>query len=93
MISDGAPTDDWRVAALHAREMASKKKLVSLMVGVGGANMDILREFSNRPACKLQGLKFSEFFQWLSASMSRVSSSNSTASSVQLPPMDTWASI
>lgn len=93
VISDGAPTDVWQHVAQKTKELSNSGKLVSLMVGVNDADMDILGEFSNRPALKLQGLNFSDFFQWLSASMSRVSSSSSTASSVNLPPVDSWASI
>lgn len=84
---------DWQAAAQRARSMAEQRKLVSLMVGVNDANMQVLGQFSNRPALKLDGLKFAEFFQWLSASMSRVSASASTTASVALPAMDGWASI
>lgn len=93
MISDGVPTDDWQAAAQRARSLAEQRKLVSLMIGVNDANTQILGQFSNRPAIKLDGLKFAEFFQWLSASMSRVSASASTTTSVALPAMDGWASI
>lgn len=93
VISDGSPTDSWQNAAQQARTLAENKKLVSLMVGVNDADMNILGQFSNRPALKLDGLRFNDFFQWLSASMSRVSASNSTAAQVALPPVDTWASI
>ncbi len=93
VISDGSPTDSWHVAARQARELAEQRKLVPLMVGFRGADMQVLGQFSNRPAMKLEGLKFAEFFQWLSASMSRVSASASTSASVNLPGMDGWASI
>lgn len=62
-------------------------------MGVNNADMSILSEFSNRPALKLQGLNFKDFFEWLSASMSRVSGSGSTAATVNLPPVNSWASI
>lgn len=96
IISDGAPTDEWQPAATSARELAQNRKLVSLPVGVAGANGDILSQFSNRPAKALSGLKFREFFQWLSASMSRVSASNSTTAGVKLPDIDwdtSWDSV
>ena len=93
VISDGAPTDSWRSAANKAQRLSTERKLVALMVGVEGAQMDILSQFSSRPALKLDGLKFAEFFEWLSASMSRVSMSASTAASVSLPAVDGWASI
>lgn len=93
IISDGAPTDHWQQAAAQAKQLSANRKLVSLVVGVDGADMHALGEFSHRPAIKLDGLKFGEFFEWLSASMSRVSNSASTTASVALPPMDGWASI
>lgn len=93
IISDGEPTDSWQDAAQQAREMSQNRKLVSLAVGVQGANLDTLGMFSSKAALPLQGLKFSEFFEWLSQSMIRVSASNSSASTVALPPVDSWASI
>lgn len=93
LISDGAPTDTWKHIAKKTKDLSDEKKLVSLAVGVNNADMAILGEFSNRPALKLQGLNFSDFFEWLSQSMSRVSSSGSTSASVNLPPVNSWANI
>lgn len=93
VISDGEPTDAWQQAAQEAKSQSESRKLVSLMVGVKSADMDKLGQFSSKPALKLDGLKFSEFFEWLSASMSRVSSSSSTSALVHLPATDSWASI
>ncbi len=93
IISDGSPTDSWQAAAQRARELGHNRKLVSLAIGVSGADLGTLGQFSNRPAVALQGLKFRDFFLWLSASMSRVSQSASTTSGVTLPAMDGWASI
>jgi uncharacterized protein YegL len=93
IISDGEPTDNWQAAAQQAREMSQNRKLVSLAIGVEGANLNKLGEFSSKPALRLQGLQFRAFFLWLSQSMIRVSASNSSASEVTLPPVDSWASI
>lgn len=89
IISDGTPTDSWQAAAQNARSLAEQRKLVVLSIGVQGADLSKLGQFSSKAAKQLDGLKFREFFQWLSASMSRVSSSNSTAS-VNLPKTDSW---
>lgn len=95
VISDGAPTDGnvWVQAAANAKSLAQSRKLVSLAIGVQGADLSTLSQCSSRPAKALAGLKFREFFQWLSASMSRVSQSNSTAATVNLPQTDSWDSI
>lgn len=93
IISDGEPTDSWQAAAAQARELSQQRKLVVMSIGVNGADLQVLGEFSSRPAKQLNGLKFREFFEWLSASMSRVSSSNSTSASVTLPQTSSWDSI
>ena len=93
IISDGAPTDSYHQAASQAKQLSEQRKLVVLPIGVAGANMSILNEFSSRGAKKLDGLKFNEFFEWLSASMSQVSASASTSATVKLPSTDGWDSI
>lgn len=93
IISDGAPTDAWQTPAERARNLSQNKKLVSLPVGVSGADMGTLSAFSAKPAVNIQGLRFREFFLWLSASMARVSASTSSDASVQLPSIDSWGTI
>lgn len=93
LISDGAPGDTWQDAAQRASALSAQRKLVSLPIGVEGADLDVLSQFSSKPAVALNGLKFCELFQWLSASMARVSASTSSDASVQLPSMDSWGSI
>jgi uncharacterized protein YegL len=93
LISDGEPTDSWQQAAAQSRQLSEQRKLVVLPIGVDGADLGILGQFSAKPAKQLAGLKFNEFFEWLSASMSRVSASASTSSTVQLPKTDSWDTI
>ncbi len=93
IISDGSPTDSWKAAAAKAQQMSAERKLVSLPLGVSGADFGCLSQFSSKPAKSIAGLKFREFFKWLSASMSRVSASNSTSSQVSLPPTSSWDTI
>ena len=93
LISDGAPGDIWQDAAQRAATLSAQRKLVSLPIGVQGADLDVLSQFSSKPAVALDGLKFRELFQWLSASMARVSASTSSDASVQLPSMDSWGSV
>jgi len=93
LISDGAPDYGWQDAAQRAATLSAQRKLVSLPIGVQGADLDVLSQFSSKPAVALDGLKFRELFQWLSASMARVSASTSSDASVQLPSMDSWGSV
>jgi uncharacterized protein YegL len=93
LMSDGAPTDDWQDAARNLRSMAEARKVAVLAVGIGdGASLEVLSKFSTRPAKALTGLKFREFFQWLSQSMERVSQS-SPGVNVPLPATDSWDSV
>ncbi|HAJ18744.1 MAG TPA: hypothetical protein DCL95_01555 [Rhodospirillaceae bacterium] len=57
--------------------------------------MDILREIAspNRPPLMLRGLKFRDLFQWLSASVRRVSLSRIDGERLMLPPVTGWAEI
>ena len=73
LISDGEPTDyGWELAAAKCRE-AQNKKVVIHAVGTQGANLDKLAKFSLMAPKRLSGLKFTEFFLWLSRSVSCIS--------------------
>ncbi len=77
LMTDGAPTDSIDAAARKTCELVNSKKLTIFPIGIGdGADMNTLTRFSpKRPALRLQGLNFREFFEWLSQSVSRVSQS------------------
>lgn len=93
MMTDGEPNDNWAGAAQRLRALAEQKKMVVLCVGIGDkAAMNILEKFSLLPPKKLNGLKFSEFFSWLSQSMQRVSAST-PGDKINLPNTGTWDSI
>lgn len=90
VISDGEPTDYYTDAADRARSMGEQRKLTSLIIGVENANQEILQKFSNKKALHLNNLKFSEFFEWLSASVSAVAHSASVTDTVNLPSRADW---
>lgn len=93
LMSDGAPTDEWQAAAQRLRRMAEERKVAVLAVGIGAdASVEILGQFSTRPAKALAGMKFREFFQWLSQSMERVSQST-PGTGVPLASTDNWECI
>lgn len=77
LMTDGSPTDDIQNASSRSRKMDAEKKLSVFPIGVGEhANMSQLGQFSYRkPPLKLKGLNFSDFFEWLSQSISIVSQS------------------
>ncbi|MBE6454127.1 MAG: VWA domain-containing protein [Alphaproteobacteria bacterium] len=74
LISDGEPTDyDWEIVAKKCREAQQNKKVVIHAVGTQDANLDKLAMFSTNSPKRLSGLRFTEFFLWLSRSVSCVS--------------------
>ena len=77
LMTDGKPTDDVNEAVNRVVAMVSQKKLSVFPIGIGDdADMDTLSQFSpTRHPLRLKGLKFREFFEWLSASVQRVSAS------------------
>jgi uncharacterized protein YegL len=92
LITDGQPTDPWQTAAAKVREGVNNKSFVFFVVGVEGANFDILRQISPRTPARLKGYSFREMFIWLSQSMRTVSHSNPGIEEDQLtfPPPDDW---
>ena len=74
LISDGEPTDyGWELAAEKCRIAQQNKKVVVHAVGTQGANLEKLAKFSIMAPKRLSGLKFTEFFLWLSRSVSCIS--------------------
>ncbi|MBW3536965.1 MAG: VWA domain-containing protein [Actinobacteria bacterium] len=92
LITDGEPTDPWSDAATRVAEAEEANGLAFFAVGVEGANMDVLRQISVREPMKLDGLKFTELFVWLSQSQRRVSASR-VGEQAALPPPSGWASV
>jgi len=74
LVSDGEPTDyGWEQAAKECIEAQQAKKVIVHAIGTQGANLEKLGKFSILPPKRLVGLKFTEFFLWLSRSVSCVS--------------------
>ena len=76
LITDGTPTDEWRDAIDAVRDGEANKSFAFFAIGVQNADMTTLKQISVREPLRLQGLKFREFFQWLSNSMKSASRSN-----------------
>ena len=74
LISDGEPTDyDWDIVAKKCLVAQQNKKVVVHAVGTQEANLEKLGKFSIMSPKRLNGLKFTEFFLWLSRSVSCLS--------------------
>ena len=78
LMTDGGPNDNWEQSAAVMRKLGEQKKIWYLGVEIGpwvdhhtmGQIMPL-----NSPPMKLDGLRFREFFKWLSDSLKSVSSS------------------
>ncbi len=92
-ITDGEPDSDQDINQLanELRKGEQDKKFVFLVVGVQGANMNILKQLAapNLPPAMLDGLKFASFFKWMSASMQVIASSKE-GDAVNLPQPTDW---
>lgn len=76
LITDGAPTDDYRLAAAQLKDAIARNQVTFFAVGVAGADFGVLEELSpGRVPLRLEGLRFRELFQWLSNSQRSVSRS------------------
>lgn len=96
LITDGGPTDErlpaWKDAVQRLHEGEQRRSFLFFAVGVEGANLQKLKELSQeRPPVTLNGLRFRELFQWLSASQKTVSSSQ-PGDQVPLEPVN-WGTI
>jgi uncharacterized protein YegL len=91
LITDGEPTDEWKSAVELVRQGETAKAFTFFAVGTEGANFEILKQIASDPV-KLQGIKFRELFQWLSASLGSVSRSQ-PGQQVALPPPSKWAQV
>lgn len=80
LMTDGSPNGDGAElsrAINRTVDLVNQRKLTVFPIGIGpDADMGMLSKFSpKRGPLKLQGLKFREFFEWLSQSVSRTSQS------------------
>jgi len=95
VMTDGAPTDNaqtWGRACQTAREHEACRKVQIYPVGVGQANMAKLGELSATPAMQMSGMKFREFFKWVSDSMSTLARSV-PGGRIELPSTNPWAAV
>lgn len=76
LITDGEPTDKWEHIPSLIRSGEETKSFSFFALGVKDANFEVLKQISVREPMKLQGVRFKEFFLWLSASLKNVSGSN-----------------
>lgn len=94
LMTDGQPTDSIDAAVARTVGLSQARKLTVFPIGIGdGADLATLARFApGRDPLRLSGLRFSQFFQWLSRSVARVSQST-PGQSVPLPAPTGWAEV
>lgn len=92
LITDGLSTSDTSEAKQRLAEGQTAKKLTFFPVGVSGADLGALEDLAGKRALMLQGLKFEEFFVWVSASAASVSASQ-PGDQVAAPSPEGWAEL
>jgi uncharacterized protein YegL len=77
LMTDGQPTENISRSTLRTQDLVNKDLLTVFPLGIGDqADMSELARYSpKRSPLKLKGLCFSEFFEWLSKSVEKVSQS------------------
>lgn len=93
VMSDGEPTDDahvWSEAVRRSMEAETGKKAVIFSIAIGKANTSKLQEITQKSVAQMSGIRFKEFFVWLSGSLSKASKTTE-GTDVQLPPRDSWS--
>lgn len=76
LMTDGAPTDNWQHLPQLIRQGEENKSFSFFALGVHNADFNVLRQLVVREPMRLSGVRFREFFLWLSASLKNVSRSN-----------------
>lgn len=78
IISDGQPTsspDVWKRAVQLADTVKANKKATIITVAIDGCPVDKLSQLSTFPTTEMSSHSFSEFFLWLSKSITNASKS------------------
>lgn len=92
LLTDGQPNDHWQQPSTEARQIAEANQLTFMGIGIGEhVDMSILKQIvpAEPGAHRLHGLRFQNFFRWLSDSLSIVSTS-STIDQPGVPNFDDY---
>jgi len=94
LMTDGHPTDNINSATVRTKDLVKNRKLTIFPVAIGNqVDMNTLSNISPKtPPLRLEGLKFKEYFEWLSGSISMVSQSQ-RGDSVDLLSTESWAKV
>lgn len=90
LVTDGAPTDNWRNGMADAQREIERGGLELFTIGTDNADFRVLAEISSpRPPIRLREARYREMFVWLSQSLKPISRAAPNAP-LELPPVDDW---
>ena len=97
LMTDGAPNGSWEAPADRFRRAAERGKFqyIGIEIGNGADHATMCRIVPAEPGpVKLQGLRFKQFFRWLTDSLKSVSASAvSDQDAVQYGDVSSWADL
>ncbi|MCQ2379608.1 MAG: VWA domain-containing protein [Victivallaceae bacterium] len=97
LMTDGGPNDEWKEPAASMKSVAETGKLQYIGIGIGDdADFTTLAEIvpEHPGPVKLKGLRFKEFFRWLTDSLRSVSAGSvADQDKAQLGTVDSWADL
>ena len=95
LMTDGGPNDDWLLAANEMRTLGEKGKIqyIGIEIGDSADHATMCQILPANPGpIKLQGLKFKQFFRWLTDSLKSVSASAvAEENNVRFGSIRSWA--
>ena len=97
LMTDGGPNDEWQESARKMRELGEKGKIqyIGLEIGDSVDHSTMLSILPANPGpVKLKGLRFKQFFKWLTDSLSSVSASTvSEEDNICFGDVNSWADL
>ena len=97
LMTDGEPNDKWQDAAREMREMGERGciQYIGIEIGRQANHRTLCRILPSNPGpVRLQGLKFKQFFRWLTDSLRSVSRSTpEQESQVRFGDVRSWADL
>lgn len=99
LMTDGGPNDNWEDAAREMRELGERGKIqyIGIEIGNQADHATMCRILPSQPGpVRLRGLRFKQFFRWLTDSLRSVSQSTpqqEAAGQVQFANPTSWADL
>lgn len=97
LMTDGGPNDQWEDAAREMRAMGERNRIqyIGIEIGHHADHRTLCRILPAQPGpVRLQGLRFKQFFRWLTDSLRSVSASTpEQEDSVRFGDIRSWADL